>query len=189
MIAVPSIFAQLPPNFDQDRPHQKEEEVRQFLPPVRILWKSDNSIQNAEKLLLKGNGQADLNSKGLCTMNSFNGKKPAILLDFGKELHGGLQLVTGMWKVKGPIKLRIRFGESASEAMSDIDTLKGATNDHAMRDFEVSVPWLGKLEIGNTGFKFVRIDLIDENKELILKEARAIFSFRDIPYLGSFNCR
>lgn len=182
------ILAQLPPVFKTNRPHQKEEEVRQFLGPVRILWKSDNSILNADKLLEKGNGQADLNGKGLCTMNSFDGKKPGILLDFGKELHGGLQLVTGMWKVKGPIKLRVRFGESASEAMSDIDTIKGATNDHAMRDFEISVPWLGKLEVGNSGFRFVRIDLIDENKELILKEARAIFTFRDIRYLGSFKC-
>jgi hypothetical protein len=184
---VQQIKAQLPPVFKADRLHQKEQEVREFLSPVRILWKSDNSILNAEKLLEKGNGQADLNSKGLCTMNSFKGKKPGILLDFGKEIHGGLQLVTGMWKAKGPIKLRIRFGESASEAMSDIDTIKGATNDHAMRDFEITVPWLGKLEVGNSGFRFVRIDLIDENKELVLKEARAIFVFRDIPYLGSFK--
>ncbi len=179
--------AQLPPIFKADRPHQKEQEIREFLSPTRILWISDNSILNSEKLLQKGNGQADLNSKGLCIMNSREGKKPGILLDFGKEIHGGLQLVTGMWKVKGPVKLRIRFGESASEAMSDIDTIKGATNDHAMRDFEISVPWLGKLEVGNSGFRFVRIDLIDENKELILKEARAIFTFRDIPYLGSFK--
>lgn len=183
-----NVLAQLPPVFNANRLHQKEEEVRQFLAPVRILWKSDTSILNAEKLLEKGNGQADLNSKGLCTMNSFKGKRPGILLDFGKELHGGLQLVTGMWKVKGPIRLRIRFGESASEAMSDIDTIKGATNDHAMRDFEISVPWLGKLEVGNSGFRFVRIDLIDDNKELILKEVRAIFTYRDIPYLGSFKC-
>ena len=183
-----SILAQLPPVFEANRPHQKEEEIRVFLSPIRILWKSDNSILNAEKLLQNGNGQADLNSAGLCTMNSSNGKRPGILLDFGKEIHGGLQLVTGMWKVKGPIKLRIRFGESASEAMSDIERIKGATNDHAMRDFEVSVPWLGKLEIGNSGFRFVRIDLVDEDKELFLKEARAIFTYRDIPYLGAFKC-
>jgi alpha-L-rhamnosidase len=183
-----NILAQLPPVFNADRSHQKEQQVREFLAPVRILWKSDNSILNAENLLQKGNDQAGLNSKGLFTMNSFNSKRPGILLDFGKELQGGLQIVTDAWKVKGPIKLRVRFGESASEAMSDIDTIKGATNDHAMRDFEISVPWLGKLEVGNSGFRFVRIDLIDDNKELILKEVKAIFTFRDIPYLGSFKC-
>ncbi|HET8830230.1 MAG TPA: alpha-L-rhamnosidase C-terminal domain-containing protein, partial [Pelobium sp.] len=63
----------------------------------------------------------------------------------------------------------------------------GATNDHAMRDFEISVPWLGKLEVGNSGFRFVRIDVVDENINLPLKEVRAIFTYRDIPYLGSFN--
>ena len=67
-----NILAQLPPVFNADRSHQKEQQVREFLPPVRILWKSDNSILNAENLLQKGNDQAGLNSKGLFTMNSFN---------------------------------------------------------------------------------------------------------------------
>lgn len=182
-----NLLAQLPPTFDKNRSYQNETEVRKFLAPLKVLWKSTSGVANAEKLLQKGNGQADLNSSGLCILKSTANVKPAILLDFGKELHGGLQIVTGLWKVKGPIKVRIRFGESASEAMSDIDTIKGATNDHAMRDFIVEVPWLGKLEIGNTGFRFVRIDLVDDNKELILKEVRAIFTYRDIPYLGSFK--
>src|SRR3546814_6617932 len=72
--------------------------------------------------------------------------------------------------------------------MSDIDTVNGATNDHAMRDFIVELPWLGALEVGNSGFRFVRIDLVDPNVELLLKEARAVFIYRDIPYLGSFKC-
>ena len=182
-----NLLAQLPPIFDKNRSYQNETEVRKFLEPVKVLWKSSNGVTNEEKLLQKGNGQADLNSSGLCILKSTAKLKPAILLDFGKELHGGLQIVTGLWKVKGPIKIRVRFGESASEAMSDIDTIKGATNDHAMRDFIVEVPWLGKLEIGNTGFRFVRIDLVDDNKELILKEVRAIFTYRNIPYLGSFK--
>jgi hypothetical protein len=92
-----------------------------------------------------------------------------------------------MYKSGKPVKLRVRFGESASEAMSNIEPNQNATNDHAMRDEIVQVPWLGKLEIGNTGFRFVRIDLVDDNTELQLKEVRAIFVYRDIPYLGSFN--
>ncbi|HYH56076.1 MAG TPA: alpha-L-rhamnosidase C-terminal domain-containing protein, partial [Anseongella sp.] len=74
-----------------------------------------------------------------------------------------------------------------SEAMSDIDTVRGATNDHAMRDFVVELPWLGMLQVGNSGFRFARIDLVDPNAELLLKEARAVFIYRDIPYLGSFK--
>lgn len=48
-----------------------------------------------------------------------------------------------------PITVRIRFGESVSEAMCDIDGANGATNDHAMRDFTIRLPWLGVMEVGN----------------------------------------
>ena len=183
----------LPPVFDAKRSAeaQSTETVRKYLSPIRILWKSADAatnIINAEKLLKQGDGQANLSGNDLCILQSNEKGKPGLLLDFGKELHGGLQLVTDQSRGGKPVRVRIRFGESASEAMSDIDTIKGATNDHAMRDMIVSLPWLGKLEIGNTGFRFVRIDLVDDNSQLKLKEARAIFVYRDIPYLGSFKC-
>ena len=54
--------------------------------------------------------------------------------------------------------------------------------------FVVSLPWLGVQEIGNSGFRFVRIDVLGDSTELQLKEVRAISTFRDIPYLGSFRC-
>lgn len=179
----------LPPVFghEQTRESQPDPTVRRYLSPVKILWQT-GSITNAERLLKPGNGQADLSGKDLCSLKSTGSIKPGILFDFGKELHGGLQLVTGQWKVSKPITVRIRFGESASEAMADIEPKQNATNDHAIRDLTIQVPWLGKLELGNTGFRFVRIDLIDSDTELLLKEARAIFTYRDIPYLGSFRC-
>ena len=110
------------------------------------------------------------------------------MLDFGKELHGGLEIVTGRWADGKERKVRLRFGESVSEAMSEIDTILNATNDHAIRDQIILLPWLGKTEIGNTGFRFVRIDLLGENTSLQLKEVNAISVCRDIPYLGSFEC-
>lgn len=182
----------MPPIFDaaQAKSAQDETPTRHFLSPLKIVWKTENSVNyiiNDVKLLKQGNGQADLSGDDVCILKSDNKVKPGILLDFGKEIHGGLQLVTDQSKGGKPIRVRVRFGESASEAMSDIDTIKGATNDHAMRDFVVDLPWLGKLEIGNTGFRFVRIDLIDAEKELKLKEIRAIFVFRELPYLGSFR--
>jgi alpha-L-rhamnosidase len=185
--------AQLPKIFTKERAAQARTEstVRRYLNPTRIVWKSENAttnIVNSEVLLKPGIGQADLSGKNFCVMTN-NGKgKPGIVFDYGKELHGGLQLITDQSKGGKPVRVRLRFGESVAEAMSDVaDTAKGATNDHAMRDYIVSVPWLGKLEIGNTGFRFVRIDLIDDNTELKLKEVNAIFIYRDIPYLGSFN--
>jgi hypothetical protein len=103
-------------------------------------------------------------------------------------LHGGLQIVTSASSQNVPIKIRVRFGESVSEAMSTvIGGDQGATNDHAMRDFTLELPWLGVSEVGNSGFRFVRIDLLTPNVTLSLKEVNAIFIYRDIPYLGSFH--
>ncbi|MFD1631618.1 alpha-L-rhamnosidase C-terminal domain-containing protein [Pseudopedobacter beijingensis] len=188
MLITGNLYAQQIADKDK-KSVQKEEFVRKYLSPVRIVWQSNSSegsIKNIGQLLKEGNGQADLSSTALCVLESNATGKPSFLVDFGKEIHGGLQLVTGRWENKRPVKIRIRFGESVSEAMSEIGE-KGATNDHAMRDFVTELPWLGKLETGNTGFRFVRIDLIDENAKLHLKEVRAISVYRDIPYLGSFK--
>jgi len=184
-------FGQLPPVFkDSSQFQEKDTRTRVFLSPKKVLWQSDVSgkyITGTEHLLKAGNGQAELVNKDMVSLKSDDSVKPGILLDFGKELHGGLQLVTGMMEKNALVKVRIRFGESASEAMADIDTLTGATNDHAIRDFIIDLPWLGSLDLGNTGFRFVRIDLVEPNTTLLLKEVRAIFIFRDIPYLGSFK--
>ncbi|MEZ2443674.1 alpha-L-rhamnosidase C-terminal domain-containing protein [Chitinophaga sp. RCC_12] len=193
MLCAVSSRAQLPPVFDSSRMAtvQATATVRRYLSPEKIIWQTpnaDTNIINAQRFLLAGNGQADLANQNMCVLKSSTTVHPALLFDFGKELHGGLQVVTGMYKTGKPVKLRIRFGESVSEAMSDIEPGKNATNDHAVRDMIVEVPWLGKLEVGNTGFRFVRIDLLDDNTELQLKEVRAIFIYRDLPYLGSFKC-
>lgn len=185
-------FAQLPPAFKASAAMaaEKDPRTRVYLSPQKILWQSVEStafISGAANLLKPGNGQAELVNKDLLMLKSDAHVKPGLLLDFGKELHGGLQLVTGLMEKNAPVKVRIRFGESASEAMAELDTVKGATNDHAIRDFVVELPWLGSLDLGNTGFRFVRIDLVDPNTTLLLKEVRAIFVFRDIPYLGSFK--
>ncbi len=192
-IVVITSHAQLPPVFDSQlaQAAQNTETTTKYLTPVKITWQSEcagRCIANAEQLLLPGNGQADLSDKDMCILKSENGSQPSLLLDFGKEIHGGLQLVTGMSPSGKPIRVRVRFGESASEAMSEIGPDKTATNDHAIRDAIVLLPWLGKLEIGNTGFRFVRIDLLDASTELHLKEVRAIFIFRHLPWLGSFKC-
>jgi alpha-L-rhamnosidase len=187
-----NVLGQLPPVFKgiAAESYEKDNRIRVYLPAQKVLWKSDLTgkfINNEANLLKPGKGQAALVNKGLTVLKNDAVTKSSLLLDFGKELQGGLQLVTGMMKSKNPVKVRIRFGESASEAMSDVDTVKGATNDHAMRDFVIELPWLGTLEIGNTGFRFVRIDVVSPKAELLLKEVRAIFTYRDIPYLGSFK--
>ncbi len=49
-------------------------------------------------------------------------------------------------------------------------------------------PWLGSVEVGNSGFRFARIDLVDLERTVLLKEVQAILAYRDILYLGSFRC-
>jgi hypothetical protein len=170
---------------------QPDTRIRTYITPKRIVWKNtddESVIRDAGNLLKPGIGQSILGSEHVCRLISNDTDRPAILLDFGKELQGGLQIVTGQGPGAMPVNVRIRLGESVSEAMCDIDGKNGASNDHAMRDFKISLPWLGVTEIGNSGFRFVRIDLLDANTELQLKEVRAIFVHKDIPFKGSFRC-
>jgi len=163
--------------------------TREYLSPVRIIWQSDTTgkyILNSEKLLEKGNGQADLVGANLCVVKGGGLINSAILLDFGKEIHGGIQVVTGMHAENSPVRVKITLGESVSEAMNEVDR-STATNDHAIREFEVLLPWLGTIEIGNSGFRFAKIELLDQKRELKLKDVRAIAVQRDIPWLGSFK--
>ncbi|WP_232834832.1 alpha-L-rhamnosidase-related protein [Pleomorphovibrio marinus] len=192
-LSIQNLKAQLPPSFGPPENYQVTEDSRsrKYLSPQQIFWKSteeDTYIENPSHLLGPNIGQAILtNQQDFCRLRSSEDQMPGILLDFGINLHGGIQLVTGMMQDKEPVKIRVRFGESVSEAMSEIDTVNGATNDHAMRDFVIPLPWLGKIEVGNSGFRYVRIDLVEPNRELIIKEANAIFVYRDIPYIGSFK--
>ncbi|WP_229253805.1 hypothetical protein [Dyadobacter sp. NIV53] len=169
---------QLPPIFDNSFEDQKDSRVRQYLSPKRIVWSSDKTGTNvidAKNLIKKGTGQADLVHQNICRLVSTFDTRPGIMLDFGKEIQGGIQIVTDQPANQKPIKIRIRFGESVSEAMSDIDTIQGATNDHAMRDFMIEVPWLGVMNVGNTGFRFARIDLADPDRELPAKRSKGNF--------------
>lgn len=166
---------------------QKDARTREYITPVRVVWtNSTDLVSNADALLKEGNGQADFMERVHCDMKSTRKVHPAIILDFGRELHGGLQIVTGMGS-DHDVRIRVRFGESVSETMSEINGKNGAKNDHAIRDQEVLLPWFGVKEIGNSGFRFVRIDLVSDNKELSLKEVRAVALYRDVPYRGTFK--
>ena len=167
--------------------------VRSYVAPTRVVWTSTNAgaygnrskVENAEGLLEAKYGQVPqklwLKPSG-CTLTN-KGDPAGVLLDFGRELHGGLQI--GNSEFSHGSKVRIRFGESVGEAMSDVGE-KGATNDHAVRDGVYELPHLGMLEIGNTGFRFVRIDLLTPGK-VTLEYVRAISLMRAMPRLGGFK--
>lgn len=169
--------------------------TRAYVTPVKIVWQSDNQnnlVQNSQVLLTPFDGQLTTSGKGMCVLKSDDDKTASILLDFGKEIYGGIEIAAAIRGDKKPVKVRIRLGESATEAMSDcidnsIPGMGSATNDHSLRDYTIELPWLGTVEVGNSGFRYARIDLLDKDVELPIRSVRAIFRYRDIPYLGSFK--
>ncbi len=170
-----------------------DERVRQLLVAKRIVWTSPEGTENAEELLKKPLGQtstADMHA-GFC-MKKLPGKESAILLDFGTEIHGGIRLEARDLKFVNEaqqgrtVRVRVRFGESADEAMSEIGE-KGSMNDHSIRDMEILVPWLGAVEFGESAFRFVRLDLTEEDSAVWFDSVRAVYTYRDLPWVGSFR--
>ncbi len=192
LLAVQLSFAQLPPVFGEDYKDKisTSDMVKTYITPQKIIWQSDNTeqfIQNPSQLTTMGNGQVAVNDQDLFRFISTETHKPAILLDYGKEIHGGIKISMGIRPSKTPLKLRLRFGESVGEAMSDIGGEQNATNEHSLRDFIIEVPWLGTIEVGETGFRFLRVDVVEANENAPIKSIDAAFIYRDIPYLGSFE--
>lgn len=138
--------------------HRRAENLDELLnkKPASISWRTDNCTRLA-------------------------GKGAYVLLDFGKELAGGIRIVTraveGGAEGKGT-HIRITFGESASEACSAIGE-KNAGNDHATRDMTVFIPSMSDLEFGPSGFRFVRIEqLYDKDWDII-----NIYAYCTLPWL------
>ena len=165
-------------------PVRGPEFVSEYLTPTRIVL-TDGPVTSPEVLTRPYPGQVSTSEEH---MTEF-GPGGSVLLDFGKEIQGGIQITRAMYGSHDPARFRLVLGESVSEALSDV-TEKGstATNDHAVRDFEISVPWLGAAEYGNSGFRFARLDYLGDDEQTALVAVRAISKYRDIPYLGSFHC-
>ena len=152
---------------------------RSFILPTRIIWQAGD-ISGADCLFTNQTGQATLGTVPFCTLASHT-DNPAILLDFGRELNGGVQIVVRDAE-PAPVMVRVRFGESVSEAMGTPD------NDHATHDFTLALPAWGAQEIGNTGFRFVRVDVLTTGARLELIAVRAVSLLRPIERVGSFSC-
>ena len=167
--------------------------TRTYVEPVRVVWTSAEGFQggyagrfklsDVDALLKPKLGQVP--EREHCRLVN-NGNAVGFVLDFGREIHGGLQIAT----IGGSrnSKVRLRFGESVAEAFSDaLSGERGAGNDHALRDFELTVPIYGSIEVGNTGFRFVRFDLLSSG-ELAIDSIRAVSLMRPMERLGSFRC-
>ena len=109
-----------------------------------------------------------------------------VVLDFGKELCGGISMTVRETNITQPeyAKCRIVFGESVMESLSTIG-VKNAQNAHAVRDQVLSVSSMGTLTFGNTGFRFVKIEAV--YGDITVKVVKAKTDIKDIEYKGSFE--
>lgn len=134
--------------------------MKEYLLPVRVV--ASNQADYLDTLFL---------SKGLYATINYNveewknyakleGVGAYVVLDFGKEMHGGIRMITN-WLYQGDCKIRIRFGESLGEVNSSIGE-KNAKNAHAPRDFETLLCAYADVTVGQTGFRFVRIDVLED---------------------------
>lgn len=152
--------------------------VTQYLIPTRIVWQKN--AQNAEVLLTEQARQAFLGNLPVCTLK----RGGYVLLDFGLEFQGGADIVV-QWVENGMAELRIVFGESVTEALSMIGE-KNATNDHSLRDMTVSVGSLSRVSLGNTGYRFLKLEAAAG--EISIASVQGISRFRDLEYRGAFRC-
>ena len=160
----------------------KEKRKIRYLLPKKILYK-EGLIENDSQLL---NNHDDQINVGETSTFSIKGKG-YIVLDFGKELCGGVRILTHFSESPDQLyKVRIRFGESVSECFAELGE-KNATNNHSFRDFETYLPALSDQFYGDTGFRFVRIDFLDEKENYRIKQIYAKEFYRTLPTKQSFK--
>ena len=172
----------------QQTQKKESEFVEEYLTPVRVM-KTEGYVSGSENLMAPYVGQVSTDELDVTVFKTTKDGKASVLLDFGKEIQGGVQIVRSISDDHSAAIFHLCFGESVSEAMSDVNAEEStATNDHSVRDFETAVPWLGSAVIGETGFRFLRIDLVSKDVEVPVRAIRAVSRYRDIPWLGSFKC-
>lgn len=156
----------------------QDEFTTQYLLSEKIVL--SKNAQNAEVLLTEHPRQAFLGEVPVCTLK----KGGFVLLDFGCEFQGGADIVIQGTEYKTN-QLRLVFGESVSEALGTVGE-KNATNDHSPRDFTVNFGFLSRLSIGNTGYRFLKLEAADG--EVTVSSVQGVSRFRDLEYRGSFCC-
>ncbi len=172
----------------------RDRRVKEYIAPTRIVMQSAG-VKNAE-VLLKNRYTQVVNMpewrNGTDTSQIMRATKgDYVVFDFGRELHGGVRILT----INGSagagneceISARIRFGESVGECCAQLEDGTNALNQHSTRDMCVHLSLLSDMEFGQTGFRFVRIDFLAD-VEFSLLNVYAAYVFNDIPYVGNFRC-
>lgn len=113
--------------------------TRSFITPSKIIYQSENNndsyVKESQVLLSGFDGQLSTDGSGMCVLRTSNNQQASIMLDFGHELYGGIEIAAAIRGEHKSVNIRVRFGKSVSEAMSDcIDNstpgMQSATNEY-----------------------------------------------------------
>ena len=152
--------------------------MNKYINPKRIV--AENDVDDSALILADNNVQAVLDDRNCIRINN----KGYILLDFGKELNGGI--VVTIQSVSGEnTKLRIVFGESVTEALSDLGEYNSG-NYHSLRDMTFDAVAMSTQRFGETGFRFVKLEAV--GGDISVRVVKAVPVIEDKKYLGSFKC-
>ena len=179
------------------QPDKPDPRVHTYVYPKRIVaqtqavkhddgWPARCDAVKMELLLAEKHGQVSEGYFGTSTGTRLvnRGNAAFVILDFGRELQGGVQI--GVSKDTTPLsRVRLRFGESVTETCAEIGE-KHAANEHSLRDAVLQVPCFGSLTFGETGFRFLRIDLVSGG-EVGLEFVRAVSAMRPMKEIGGFR--
>ena len=148
--------------------------------PKRIV-KVAGAVETPENLLIEKDVIATFNEPCLTKFVKTDDAPTYVVLDLGKEIHGSLKIAV-CGASKPTLKVRVTFGESVSEALSSVGS-KGATNDHSPRDMVVGACQWSVVEYGQTGYRFVKIELMETGR-LHMKVAVGVSKMEDHPRKG-----
>ena len=154
--------------------------MEKYIMPTRIV--ASDLAKETEKLLIDKPLQANFSVEDCAYIE--NGG--FVLLDFGKELNGGMIMTVQQLNCKSQTgKCRVTFGESVMESLSSIGD-HNATNSHAIRDTILDIARMSNCRFGTTGFRFVKLQAVDCG--IYLKVVKAEPDIKNVEYKGSFEC-
>ena len=148
--------------------------VSQLVSPVAV--KAEHEVRYPERILLE---KEPCQSFSVDDMVGLREPGAYIVLDFGKEVCGGIRLITRIVD-SGSATLRITLGESVTEACSNIGE-KNATNHHSPRDFTALISNLSDLTFGQSGFRFARIELVSGSGVWF----RSVYAVNNLPWIAN----
>ncbi len=159
------------------------QDMETVLRPTRVVL-TGGTVIGAERLLEE---KSLLLIPGFCEhlntglIKKSEGEDPFVVLDFGRELAGGIRLSIGHMQPNDR-RVRVVFGESVTEVMTEVG-VRGSNNPSATRDITVPMANLSIRDIGRQGFRFVRIQLCEVG-ELWIKGVVALSRTAALTPLG-----